>query len=171
MYTSFALLALAGFLAPADVKESPSWLSNYTEARKLGEKEQKPIAVFIGTGEAGWQKLCSEGKIGSEAEQLLKQKYVCLYVNTATKHGQQLATAFEMADNLGIVISDATGRLQAFRHEGDLVRGDLVRYLNRYSDPTRQVRTTETNPSVVTTSYYQGSGTGQSYAPVSGGRC
>ena len=47
---------------------------------------------------------------------------------------------------MGIAISDVTGDKLAFYHEGDLANADLVRYLERYSDPNRVVEFTESNP-------------------------
>jgi hypothetical protein len=69
-----------------------------------------------------------------------------VYVNTNQEAGRELATALEMPHYMGIVISDATGHYQAFRHEGDLRSQDLNRYLRRYSDPQHLVTSTEFNP-------------------------
>jgi hypothetical protein len=44
------------------------------------------------------------------------------------------------------VLSDRSGNLQAFRHEGDLTDAKLVSYLDRFSDPNLVVKTTVTNP-------------------------
>jgi hypothetical protein len=87
----------------------------------------------------------------TEAKGLLASKYVCVYVNTDTEDGQRLAKSFEMTN--GIVISDRTGDLQAFRHEGGLTGAELVRNLERYAAPERQVRVTETT-GTQRTSYY-----------------
>jgi hypothetical protein len=51
-----------------------------------------------------------------------------------------------MSQPRGIVISDSTGKLQAFRHEGNLRDEDLVYYLERFSNADLIVLHTETNP-------------------------
>ena len=51
-----------------------------------------------------------------------------------------------MEDDRGIVISSSSGKLQAFRHEGELRNEDLARYLRRFSAPNLVILHTETNP-------------------------
>ena len=84
---------------------------------------------------------------------LLADNYVCLYVDTEHIAGRELAASFEMGGP-GLVISDGTGEVQAFRHEGDLSNNRLLKYLQRFSDPDRVVMVTETNPAPAV-SYYQ----------------
>jgi hypothetical protein len=151
MYTSILLLALS--TAPSADLASPSWSTDYFAASKLSAAAKKPLAVVLGSGEAGYDQLDREGKLTTEAKGLLASKYVCVYVNTDTAEGQRLAKAFEMPNGLGIVISDRSGDLQAFRHEGGLASSALVRNLERYADPEREVRTTETS-TTQRTSYY-----------------
>jgi hypothetical protein len=155
MYTSILVVALSGFAPAADTAVAPSWMTDYTKAGQLSAREHKPLAVFLGSGKDGYLKLSQDGSLSREAKQILAEKYVCLHIDTSTEHGQSLADAFEMPDGLGIVISDRTSKLQAFRHEGDLTEDTLVRYLVRYSDPQLVVRGTDTNPSHETRrSYY-----------------
>src|SRR5262249_11839992 len=96
-------------------------------------------------------------------------KYIPVFVNTDTDAGKRLARAFEMSSGKGIVISDRTGALQAFWHEGDLSNQNLARYLQRYSDPNLAVRTTEMNPSQPV-SYYGPEGHAKG-GPPAGGCC
>lgn len=146
MYTSVVLVALSGYFTPtAAVPERPAWLSEYTLASKLGAAEKKPMAVFLGTGKYGWDKLASEGTLGKDAKHLLDSSYVCLWVDTSETKGKELAEAFGVTGGSGIVISDRMGELQAFRHSGELKNGDLDRYLRKYADPNLIVRTTETH--------------------------
>jgi hypothetical protein len=151
MYTSIMLVALAGYLPTATVGERPTWLSDYGVARKLGATEKRPVAVVVGSGALGWQKLANDGAIGDEARKALAG-YVCLYVDTAREEGQRMAKAFEMTGP-GLIISDRSGELQAFRHEGALTNRDLVKCLAKYVDPDRVVRATETDINQ-RTSYY-----------------
>jgi hypothetical protein len=151
MYTSILMLALS--VTPSADLTSLSWSTDYGTASRQSVAAKKPLAVVLGTGEAGWEKLDREGRLTTEAKGLLADKYVCVYVNTETPSGQRLAKAFEMPNGRGIVISDRTGDVQAFRHEGDLTNRDLVRYLERYADQDREVRITE-GTSVQRSSFY-----------------
>ena len=148
MYTSFLVLALTGSVA-ADAA-NPTWQNDYVAARSQVQREGKPLAVFIGSGESGWEKVSA---LSNEVKQVLANKYICVYVDSKIDEGKRLADAFEMPGGLGIVISDKTGDLQAFRHEGNLSNEALTTYLVRYSDPNRVVQTTDSNPST-RTSYY-----------------
>ena len=58
--------------------------------------------------------------------------------------GRRLAAAFDIAAAEGLVISDQSGRLQAFRHDGNLADEELHRHLRRYANPDHVVVTTET---------------------------
>lgn len=144
MFTPLVFAAVSGMLVPAGL-QAPSWHTNYGLARKLGREEGKPLAVFIGSGKAGWHQLSQEGKLGKDTERILAENYVCVYVNRDRSEGRRLAEVFGVAEGPGLVISDFSGSLQAFRHEGDLPGDDLADYLERYADPDRVVRVTETN--------------------------
>lgn len=180
MHTSILLFALTSFAAPAEVAEVPSWQNDYAQAQKLGTTEGKPLAIFMSTGKAGYNKLSRDGELEGEVKQLLTAKYVCVYLDTTSEYGKQLASSFEMPTGLGIVISDRTGGMQAFRHEGDLSASALKGYLQRFSDPSLVVRSTVSNPGNEerTSNYYNpgsGSGSQGGYCPTcsgcSGGRC
>jgi hypothetical protein len=146
MYTSMLLVALAGSPALANVEEAPVWLTDYGQAKKQGQNEKKPLAVFVAPGKSGWSKLAQDGKLGKSIEQLLAQKYICVHVNSSTTAGQKLAADLQVDGGLGIVISDHSGQLMAFHHEGDLTKQKLKTYLKKFADPERVVETTETNP-------------------------
>src|SRR4051812_20338495 len=120
MCTSLVLIALTGFWTASATKPEPNWLSEYGTARQQGREEDKPIAVFIGAGEAGWNQVCRDGRLGADVNRLLAQNYVCLYVDTDTAGGRGFASELDIPEGPGLVISSPTGRLQAFRHEGDL---------------------------------------------------
>lgn len=136
------VMVLTGLLAPSLVGE-PSWMRDYDKARELAKRAGRPLAVVIGTGVDGWQKVCEEGRIGKEAKRLLADHYVCLYVDTEHIAGQRLAGAFEIREDVGLILSDRSGRNQAFRHEGELPREDLVSRLRHFADPKRVVKETE----------------------------
>src|SRR5215469_9255547 len=131
MHTSIVWAALMGLAAPADGK-SPTWLNDYSQARRLGAAQNRPLAVFLSPGKEGWGKRATEGDGGKEVRRLLADRYVCVAIDTSTEAGRQLASAFEMPEGKGIVLSDRSGDLQAFRHEGELRNGDLSQYLERH---------------------------------------
>jgi hypothetical protein len=126
----FAIVALAGSLASANIPAQPTWLKDYREARQTAIDGKKPLAVFIGSGVTGWEQV---GKFDPKVYQLLNEKYVCVYVNTDTTTGKNLAKAFEVSGK-GLVISDKAGTTQAFHHSGDLSGEMLQKALVRYSD-------------------------------------
>jgi hypothetical protein len=140
MYTSVAMIALSGLLA-AEPQRGPQWLTSYPEANQQGRNERRPLAIFFGPGKKGPDKLVRKGKLTSGLRKILSDKYVCVYVNTRTKTGKQLAKRFRVTK--GLIISDRKGKLLALRHEGKISARDLRRYLKRYADPHLVVRTTE----------------------------
>lgn len=164
MYTSIMLFALAGYLPTAIVDQRSTWLSDYGVARRQSATEKKPVAVILGSGVLGWQKLANDGGISSETKKALAD-YVCVYIDTAQEEGQRMAKAFEMTSGPGLVISDRGGGLQAFRHEGSLTNRELVKALEKYGDPERVVRATETDINQRTSYYYA-----PAAAPASTGR-
>jgi hypothetical protein len=141
MYTSIVLIALAGSTVSAAVPESLEFKSDYVTARKLGSRERKPLAVFIGSGPKGWEDRTTEGQFSRDVQDLLSAHYVCVYIDTTSDDGKRLSRDFGMTD--GLVLSDAIGENQAFRHEGKLSNGDLQRQLKKYSDPNRVATRTD----------------------------
>lgn len=153
MLTPLTTLALIGLFTFSPSPEKPQWLKDYGVARKQVEAQKKPLAVFFGSGKAGWNQSSQEGVLPKDVNHLLAEKYVCLYVDVNDQANRYLTAAFDIKQGHGLVISDSGGELQAFRHEGDLPDEDLTKYLRRYADPQRVIRMTETN-SEVRRSYY-----------------
>jgi hypothetical protein len=131
MYTSLIALALAGI---SGATPSASWQS-YSQASQAVAKERKPLAVFLGTGQNGWEQVA--GSLGSEAEKVLAASYLCAYVDTNTPEGKKLTQALEIKNGVGVVLSDRTGENQAYWHDGNLPQTELVRQLVRHSMSTR----------------------------------
>lgn len=138
--TSLATAAVAGLLTSGSLANQPAWQTDYKKALAQAVQQQKPVAVFIARGGAGHARLVTEGGIGSDATRALRNNYVCLYVDTETARGQELAGAFQIDE--GLIISDKTGGVQALRHEGTVSRTDLTNYLTRYVN-AGQVNQTE----------------------------
>src|SRR5438034_1362095 len=152
MYTSVILVAISGLLVPSTLGV-PAWQTSYDGARKLGLEAGKPLAVFIGSGKAGWNRLVTEGQLSNETSRILSADYVCVYLDVAGPAGKRLADAFGVFDGQGLIISDIDCKLQAFRHEGELADDDLAQQLRKYADPERVVRATESTQ-LEWTSYY-----------------
>jgi hypothetical protein len=143
MYTSFAFVVLGALTAvPAN---SLSWHGDYDEAYRLGSQRHKPLAVFLGKGPSGWQKVVEEGQFNAQSQKLLRENYVCVYLDTTRSEGAELAGSFEMRQGTGLVLSDHTGKAQAFRHEGSLSGSELEQKLRTYADRERVVQRTETD--------------------------
>jgi hypothetical protein len=141
MHTLMAVIALTTGLSTANVQSNPAWLTDYGTARAHVTAVGKPMAVFVGSGQDGWSKVVRDGSLSPAARKLLTEKYVCLYVNTETTSGRNLAGAFQVASR-GLVISDRAGTAQAYSLSGDLTGTELVQTLEKYSD--REIRSTET---------------------------
>lgn len=138
--TTFAAVVLSAVLLPGAV-EAPKWQSDYAAAMTAASAQQKPMAVFIGHGKAGYAQLVSGGEIPAEAGQVLAKNYVCVYVDTDTAAGKALAGQFDL--NTGVVISSKGGSVQALRHTGTVAPTALTGYVTKYSE-VKSVVTTET---------------------------
>jgi hypothetical protein len=150
MYTSVALaFALGIFTMP---ESSPPWLNDYAHARKIAQRDGRPLAVFVSSGWRGFSKVSREGELSPKARDLLTRHYVCVYVDTSRPAARQLANALEITRSRGLVLSDRTGQFQAFHHDGDLTDTDLSTQLERFASAGLSVRSTESNGRVV--SYY-----------------
>ena len=144
MHTSFLVLALLGpEAAPfAASPEAPIWQDSYRAALKAGREQEKPLAVFVGTGPSAWDSLTDDGKPTRGARQLLADSFVCLYVDRSTPEGRKLAESFEMTGANGLVLSTRDGEGQAFAHVGKMSRAELEESLRKYGNG-KVVRRTE----------------------------
>jgi hypothetical protein len=121
------------------------WQTDYGQALAVATIQQKPVAVFIGQGRAGYEQIV-KGGVPEEAVRLLSSNYVSVYVDTSTEGGKVLAGQFELSK--GLVISSRDGRKQALWHKGEVTASTLSDYLTRCIDSSRQVITTEVGGSV-----------------------
>ena len=55
--TSLATAAVAGLLASGSLAHQPAWQSDYRKALAQAAEQQKPVAVFIARGGAGYARL------------------------------------------------------------------------------------------------------------------
>jgi hypothetical protein len=149
MLMTHTLAALLGTLALA--YPAPVWQPDYATAYAQSSTAHKPLAVFIGHGSGGAGCVVSKG-LTSEESRTLADKFVALYIDADTAEGKKVAGTFQLTE--GLIISDVTGGLQALKHGGGLTHDELGGYLTKYSDPNRQVTTTDVGgtlkPAVVT---------------------
>lgn len=171
MYTSILLVAMAGTPAPS-AAPAPDWKPDYATALREGKQAHKPLAVFVGRGADGWGQVSETTRLGADVRGLLGEHYVCVYVDRDTRDGQKLATDLDLpAEGPGLVISDHTGELQAFRHGGKLSPDDITRYLRTYTDPNRVVTRTDTHGNDRVSFYPPGYGAGGGGFAVPYGGC
>jgi hypothetical protein len=153
MYTAMAVVALTLSVTSGNISPAPTWLDDYQVAQARVADAGKPMVVVIGSGQAGWQDAVRGGGFDPAVAKLLADKFVCLYADTATAKGRQLANALQVRQ--GVVISDKSGRNQAFNASGTVSRTELMSALVRYADQPEIVRTeiqtTTTQPGTVTT--------------------
>lgn len=145
--TSLTALAVAGLLASNTTVAGTTWQTDYAEALKVANSTRKPMAVFIA---AGGQDRLIEGGVALDAEaiKVLRDKFVPLHVDTNTEAGKRLASSFEM--KVGLVISDASGGVQALRHDGTVSSDTLKIYLSKF-DGHETVSTTLSTTTPATT--------------------
>lgn len=158
MNTAILTLALTSALL------APTWQSSYSLAHQHAVAQKKPLVVVFGSGPNGWTKVIRDEKPAPEISKLLADQYVYVYVDTTSPDGKKLAQNFDVSGNLGVVISDRAGSLQAFWHQGDLTNQNMLHYLQKYADPRMVVSRTET-ATTSRTSFYPGSYS-QSQAPT-----
>ena len=146
MYTSVMLLALSAGLVPTAnmIPVAPSWRNDYSLALKEGQRSKRPLAIFVGSGPEGWDKLSKDGGLDKEARELLQGHYVCLYLDSSKEADRRLADQLELSGGRGVILSDVSGEKQAFWHAGALNNEQLNQYLRKYSDPQLVVAKTET---------------------------
>lgn len=137
MNTAFVLAALSSFVLGA-APTTPTWNGSYVQAREQAAGK-KPLAVVFGSGQDGWTKLVHS----EESKKLLAEQYVCVYVDTTSDSGKSLARTFAINTPSGVVLSDRSGALQAYWHDGDLADPSLVRSLRKFGDPQVVVNSTE----------------------------
>jgi hypothetical protein len=152
MYTSMIGMALSALLGSA----APNWQTDYRDAKAMAVREHKPLVVVLCTctGEAAWNGITTEGSLAGESLKILRESYVCLYVDTDSEKGRRLAADFDLTTGPAMIISDKTGELQAYRHDGAQSAGKLTEVLRQYANPDRVVSTTDSNRTTSTSNYF-----------------
>ena len=151
MFSSFYTFALVATLTTS--ANMPAWQMDYRQAHDVAARDQKPLCVVIGNGSHGWDNVCD---IADNSADTMRSAFVCCYVDKATPEGQKMAAEFAL-DGVGMIISDRTGAVQAYRHIGPLNSDEVQRAATRYSNPAFVVRTTETYTSTPQSAIMQAS--------------
>src|SRR5262245_17439301 len=129
--TTLAVLALAGGISSGVLPSTPSWQTDYAQAMNRASAERKPMVVFIGHGADSFTKMLADGKIPDEAAKVLRDSYVCMYLDADTAAGKDLAGRFEISE--GLIISGPGGSHQAYRHNGAVTGTELTTQLTKYA--------------------------------------
>src|SRR4051812_24146260 len=155
MNTSIMGVALVAALSTAhNASLAPSWQHDYRMARDLGSRENKPLVVVIGSGKTDWANLAKPAEQDGSINQTLRSSYVCLFVDTDTTEGQQLAHTFDMSGP-GVVISTRSGNLEAYRKAGEVPAGELAKELVNHTNDEYVARKLAPPPAPVQPAYYQ----------------
>lgn len=142
MFASLFALAMAHALG-AKPEAMPAWDTDYRHAKALAAKEQKPLAVVIGNGSAGWDKLVANGNFMAATTAELRSAYVWVYLDMEQETGKKLATSFELTKGPAVVLSDRSGSVQAYRRVGAVEGPELRKVLVSYAETDRVVSRTE----------------------------
>jgi hypothetical protein len=137
LFTTLAAAVVVGF-TPAT---QPKWQPDYSTAVQTAAAQQKPLAVFVGHGQAGFAQLVTDGGPAAPATQTLSDKFVSVYIDADSAAGKPLATALKVTD--GLVISDKTGTVVALRHQGPVAPATLATYLTTYTADAPVVQTVQ----------------------------
>src|SRR5438445_11101973 len=102
MRTSVGLFALVSLLAAFTGSASAQdvvWKKTYSEARDHGQKVNKPLAVFVGTGADGFQKIIEEGTFSSDVRKMIAQDYIPRYLRADTAQNRSLVSRLAITSN------------------------------------------------------------------------
>lgn len=150
MHTSFGFFAFASLLAAFTGSVSAqelAWRSSYQEARDHGQKVKKPLAVFVGAGQAGFRQIVQDGSFSSDVRKILASEYIPVYLDADRADHKRLIQELGISSRKGVVLSDRAGDTQAFFHDGALSETELTRQLRYFAAPDLVVRSTATTSS------------------------
>jgi hypothetical protein len=149
MYTSVAWLALAGFFngpAAPSYRTEPVWMKDYSAAQMAGKAQKRPVAVFIGSGGKGYEKLVQDGPLNSETRKVLQENYICVHLDTSNSKAKELASVLAITQSQGLVVSDRSGQYQAFHCNGSIPQEELLGKLIQVAQAEEGVQTTDVYP-------------------------
>lgn len=123
MSVTFVLLAFVPSLHGS--LPTTRWLDDYTAGYKQAAVTGKPLAVIVGQGAMGWNALDAKGSLDIKINQLLGEKYICVYVDANQEQNKELVKQLKVGSSVGLVVSDPSGQYVAFRHTGPMTAGQL----------------------------------------------
>ncbi|HMP00910.1 MAG TPA: hypothetical protein PKD86_05965 [Gemmatales bacterium] len=144
-WTCLALMALWPISAKA--APGPVWHADYREGMKIAARLDRSVAVVVGRGSV--DSLLRNGAMPAEAQKLLAEHYVCIFVDQEAAEGKRLAKEFNATGQTVLVISDKTRQVQAVRKVGPLQPAEVTTLLATYKTHNMQQRPT-TVPSTLT---------------------
>jgi hypothetical protein len=124
-------------VALAQVINSPTatnkWLDDYNTGYKQAVAQHKPLAVFVGHGTTGYNAVAQEGQLDQQSQKLLREHYVCVYVDATEEGNRDLVRQLKAGDGTALVLSDPKAEFVAFRHVGTMTKDQLGNTLKSYS--------------------------------------
>src|SRR5438094_6788851 len=151
MRTSVGLFAFVGFFAAFCTGTASAqdvvWKESYFEAPDHGQKVNRPLAVFVGTGATGFQQIVQNGGFSSDVRKILANEYIPVYLDADQAENQRLIRDLGITSKKGLILSDRECGSQAFFHDGTLSETELRSQLWRFADPSIVVRSTATTSS------------------------
>lgn len=145
MHTSLFVLALmVPSAAPTeDATPALKWQDSYRTAQKVGREQDKPLAVFIGSGPMAAKNFVDEGSLSETSRKALADGYVCVYIDRDQAAGQRLAEQFDTPTGSAVVFSTRDGMGQAFYHAGKMSTAQFQTRVSKYAG-AEVASTTET---------------------------
>ncbi len=148
----WTVFALTTSLYSANVPQKVNWLTNYQMARTISADQKKPLVVIVGKGESGWDQVIQDGKLDMNLMQKMARSYVYLYIDSTSEQGAKLAKGLDVHQSNGLIITNRSGDLQAFYHDGQIKQSQMENLLDKYQDIAQVITTTDTlQPKVVST--------------------
>ena len=130
----FAHVFLA-LVSIGQVVNAPVWQADYSAARSQAIAQKKPLAVVLGTGANGMDKVVVG--LDKETQKRLANDFVCVYVDTSSPNGKLLATAFEIVGGQGVVLSDRSAKSQAFWKQGTITGQEFAQQVQSVTTTSR----------------------------------
>lgn len=124
------MLAAALSAWPASAAPGIDWQTDYSVAVQKAQALNRPVAVFIGRGPAGWKQVAGNVPFDSHLRKLLSDKLVCVYLDRDETLGRSAAEDFGAHDDLPLlIVSDKTRKFMETKRKGAQTPAELVRAL------------------------------------------
>ena len=91
--------------------------------------------------------MTQEGQLSDSVKKILAESYVCVYLDSGSTRHAALIASLAVATGKGLVLSDRSGAIQAFHHDGRMAEAELAKQLQHFAQPNLKIDTTLTNAS------------------------